>query len=198
MRRPFAAAALVALVATLPGLVPQATAEHGGWRFGAGIDLGNVHLAIGFVPDRYAPPTYYYRTRDHLRYGGHRCTDRCYRRGADWYHHERCPVVLGVFQHHRLHPHVVFSRHAPGYDGRWARYDPYTGHRDDRYDRHDDRYDRRDRYDRYGRDDRRGGSYGWSDERHDRRGRHDRGRHRGWERGRGHGHHDGDGRHHRH
>jgi hypothetical protein len=199
MTRPITASSLAVLLAAVGVWAPEAAADHDRWRFGARLLLGNVHLAIGFAPVPYGPPTYYYRTPHQLRATGHRCGDRCHRRGGDWYHHESCPVVLALFHRHGLGRHAVFSRYAPAYDGRWARHDArghggygrYDGRA--RYERHhrDDRYGRGGRYDRHRRYE---GSRGY-DRYDDDRGRDRRGRHQGRGHGRG---HDCDGRHHRH
>lgn len=187
LRRGIALLAMAALLVSLPAAVPDAAADHDRHRggsdlvFAAGIKLGGFHLSIGYQPTRYGQQTYYYRTRDRIHYDDYRCTDRCYRRGPSYYHHERCPVILHLMHVERIHPHRLFSHHAPRYDHRWTSYDPYDWHRShlgSRYSERDrdhrgHRYDRRDRHDRY-----------------ERRDRHDR-RHRGWKRGRGHGrHHD--------
>jgi len=170
MRKLAAIAGTVAMLVTLPGVVGEAAADHGDLRFGAGVRIGDLHLSIGYSP---RVRDYYYRTRDRIHYDHYRCTDRCYRRGGDWYHHERCPVLLHLLHLERIHPHTLYARYAPRYDGRFRGYDPndhdranYRGrryHDDDRYD--DGRYDDDGRYRRRDRD---------------------RGRHRGWERGRGH------------
>lgn len=174
--------AVAALLVTTPLLVPEAAAEHeydrgynrGGadWVFAATIGLGPFRVAIGYQPTRYGAPTYYYRTQGAIHYDGYQCNDRCYRSGRTSYHHEQCPVLLHLMHLQRLHPHNIFAHHAPDYDGRWTRYDPYGWHSDYNRSRgrhYDDRHDR----DRY------------YDSRHWRDRRQDDGRHRGWDRGRG-------------
>lgn len=199
-RRLITIAGIVALLAAAPGLVPTAAADHEQWVFGAGVRVGGFELNIGYVPTGYGPPTYYYATHDAIHYDGYRCTDRCYRRGRTYYHHESCPVLLHLFNLQRVHPHRLFTRYAPRYDGRWQRYDPYGwdhgyrgdhGYRDRGY-RHEGSYRREGRYRHEGRY-RREGRYDrrdWRQRRHDYdrdhhghdrhdRGRHDRGRHEG-------------------
>lgn len=193
-------AAIVAVLAAAPGLVPTASAAHDDFVFGAGVRVGGFELNLGYVPTRHGPPTYYYATHDRIHYDDYRCTDRCYRRGGTYYHHERCPALLHLLHSHRVHPHRLYAGYAPRYDGRWSRYDPYAwdrGYRSDhhhRFDRHH-RHDRRDRgYRRHG-EYRRHGQYRrhgryddrhWRDRRPDHHRRdHDRGRH---DRGRGRGH----------
>jgi len=178
MRKFAAIVGVVAVLVATPGVVGEAAADHDDLRFGAGVRIGDFHLSIGHSPRVH---DYYYRTRDRVHYDHYRCTDRCYLRGRDWYHHEACPTVLHLLHVRRVHPHALFTRYAPRYDGRFRSYDPYYHDRvnyrgGDRY------YDRHDRYD----DD-----YYDDDDRHDRGRRRswDRGRHRGWERGRGHSGH---------
>lgn len=168
MRKLAAIVGTVALLVTVPGVVGEAAADHDEIRFGAGVRIADFHLSIGYNP---RVRDYYYRTRDRIGYDHYRCTDRCHRRGREWYHHEACPVVLHLLHLERIHPHTLFGRYAPRYDGRFRGYDPYHYDRANyRGDDYDDHYD--DHY--YGRD------------------RHDRGRHRGWDRGRGHrGHRTG-------
>ena len=186
MRKWISIIAVAALLVSTPALVPDAFADHqsgggyygdGGWVFAAGIQLGGFHLSIGYQPVRYGAPTYYYRTREAIHYDGYQCSDRCYRQGNTYYHHERCPVVLHLMHRSRIHPDRLFAYHAPDYDGRWSRFDPYGWDRDYRdrrgyavRQRHDGRYDRHQRYDRYDRYD---DSRNWRDR------RHDDGRHRG-------------------
>lgn len=161
-----AAAATALVVASTPALVPDAAAGHDDWSFGANFRIGNVHLTIGHQPYGHgSASSYYYRTNHAVHYDGYQCTDRCYRSGRSYYHHESCPVVLHLLHLNRIHPHDVFARHAPRYDGRFASYDPYAFHR--------------------GYSSRRGGHGRYRDHDghwRDRRGhgRHDRGRHRGW------------------
>lgn len=164
MRKFTAIVGVVALLATVPGVVGEAAADHDEVRFGAGVRIGGFHLSIGYSPrDR----GYYYRTSDRIGYDHYRCTDRCSRRGREWYHHESCPVVLHLLHLERIHPHSLYTRHAPSYDGRFRGYDPYYYDRANyRGDDYDDYYD------------------------DDRSARH-RGRHRGWDRGRGHGRNHG-------
>lgn len=173
-----AAAATTFLVALTPAFVPDAAAGHDDFRFGASFRIGNVHLSIGHQPYGYghgygygSASSYYYRTNHAVHYDGYQCTDRCYRRGRSYYHYESCPVVLHLLHLNRIHPHDVFARHAPHYDGRFSSYDPYAFHRS-----YSGRHGRHGRYRDY--DD------GYRDHGHwrDRRGhrRHDRGRHRGW------------------
>lgn len=147
-----AAAAIAALVVVTPGLVPVAAASHPSLSFGAGLQIGGVHLSIGYTPVRHGHPTYYYRTRQAVAYDSYQCSDRCYRSGGTYYHHESCPVVLHLMHLNRVHPHRLFADHAPVYDGRWSSYDPWAFHRsygrshggDRGYDRGYDRGHRRD------------------------------------------------------
>lgn len=158
------AAAIAALVVATPGLVPVAAASHPALSFGAGLEIGGVHLSIGYTSVRHGHPTYYYRTRQAVAYDGYACNDRCYRSGGVYYHHETCPVVLHLMHLHRVHPHRLFADHAPRYDGRWSSYDPWSYHRsyarrhggDARYYDRDyrGRYEGRDRSRGHGRDDR--------------------------------------------
>lgn len=193
MQRPWIASlAAIALVLGVLAIAPVAEARHGDdrydygdddWTFAAGIRLGGFQLSIGYQPVRFGQPTYYYRTRDHVRYDDYHCTDRCYRRERTYYHHERCPVILHLMHVERVHPDFLFYDHAPHYDGRWSSYDPYAFHRDyrgreawERENRQHHRYEHHGREHRY---DRR------HDDRHWKERRHDRGRHEGWDRGRG-------------
>ena len=189
LRRTVALLAVAALLVTLPAAVPDAAADHdayrsgGGLTFAAGIRLGGFHLSIGYQPTRYGQGTYYYRTRDRIHYDHYQCNDQCYRRGGSYYHHERCPVMLHLMHVERIHPHRLFSHHAPRYDHRWTSYDPYAWERRYRGSRYSDR-DRHHRWDRWDRYDRRHRRYD-DDSDSDRRHR----RHRGWKGGRGHGRH---------
>lgn len=188
-------AGIVAVLAAAPGLVPTASADHEEWVFGAGVRVGGFELNIGYVPTRHGPPTYYYATHHDIHYDDYRCTDRCYRRGRTFYHHESCPALLHLFHVQRVHPHHLYTRYAPRYDGRWQRYDPHHWHRSYRGDRHHDRdYRRHGQYSREGRykhqgSYRRHGRYDrrdWRQRRYDDdHHRHDRGRR---DRGRGRGH----------
>ena len=157
-------AILVALSAlalgTLPSVVPAAEASS--WIWGGGFRIGDISFTIGHRPHHHSD--YFYRTTHRIP-SRYKCTDRCYIDRSRYYHHERCPVVLGHFRSFGFDVGHVFWSYAPGrYDGyRYDRYDRYD--RDYRYDRYDRRYDRYDRrYDRY-------------DRRYDRRDRYDR-RHR--------------------
>lgn len=190
-------AAIVATLTVAPGLVPTASADHEEWVFGAGVRIGGFELNIGYVPTRHGPQTYYYATHDRVHYDDYRCSDRCYRRGDTYYHHERCPALLHLFHSHRVHPHGLYASYAPRYDGRFSRYDPYGWDRGYCSDHHHHDYHRHHRVDRH-RDYRRHGQYrrhgeyrrhGRYDDRHWRDRRHDRGRHEGWYRGRGHRRH---------
>jgi hypothetical protein len=169
-----AAAAIAALVVATPGLVPVAEASHPQLYFGAGLRLGGIHLSIGYTPVRHGHPTYYYRTRHRLAYEGYACNEYCTRRSATYYHHERCPVVLHLMHLNRVHPHGLFADHAPVYDGRWSRYDPWDFHRSygSRHGGSRGYHDGRSRYDGYGRDERH-----WRQRRH-----HDDHRYRGYRR----------------
>ncbi|MEM7479740.1 MAG: hypothetical protein AAF481_01085 [Acidobacteriota bacterium] len=141
MRKALIILALGSLILVTPGV---AEAGHG-WLFGGGFKIGGFHFSLGFRDTGYAP-TYYYRTHDRVAYRGYKCSDRCYRSGRTHYHHEACPVISHHLDRHRLTLHTIFARHAPYYDGRYARgYDRY--YRSDRYgyDRYDDRYDRSER-----------------------------------------------------
>lgn len=173
---------LIPLILTLFAL--PAAADHASFAFGARFEIGGVDLHIGLRSEPRHPPVYYYRTPKRVSYDGYQCTDRCYRRGDEYYHHEACPVLLHHLYRYKVHPHLLFQRYAPRYDHRFVyfEHDPgyrrystqyWNSHRDrDRYDRgwsydryerrherpdHDSRYhrhDRRDRRDRHRRYDR--------------------------------------------
>lgn len=181
MKRAVSLTVAVLVLALTPGLVPQASADHG-WRAGAAFEIGGIFFNIGYRGDRdrHRRHDYYYRTRhhfgsrDHYHRGG-----RCFQDRGYYYHHESCPLVHDHLRRHRASLDHVFGYYAPDYDHRYRdRY--YDDHRRPRRYRDHGHYRDRGRYRDHGhyRDDRGRGHH---------RGRgHDK--HRG--RGRGHDHHD--------
>jgi hypothetical protein len=171
MRKMLLSAVLAGTTLFVPGLIPQARADHEWFSIGSVFRVGAAHIAIAFGRPFGYQPAYYYRYDRPISYRGHSCSRQCFRDSGYYYHHESCPLVGAHFSHYRTDPYYVFDRYAPRHDGYRDDHD-YGGRYDDRYDR----YDRRGRYDdRY--------------DRHDRHDRYDRRGHRG--RGRGHRHYDG-------
>lgn len=141
MRKHLLTVALAGAIMIAPGLVPQARADHGWFAGGTGFRVGAAHLSFFFGQPfaRYAP-AYYYRYDRPISYRGYHCSDRCYRQGGYYYHHESCPVVRAHFRAYNVDPYAAYSRYAPRYDSYYSGYDGYySGYGRDGY--YADNYD---------------------------------------------------------
>ncbi|MDY7094292.1 MAG: hypothetical protein SX243_15075 [Acidobacteriota bacterium] len=148
--KPFVITLLSLSLMMVPGLVPEAHADHDrSWlAFGTSFRIGGLQFSIGLRSGGRGGD-YFVRGHHPIRYRGYKCTDACYRSRDYYYHHQDCPVIRHHFSRYGFHPRQVFSAYAPRLD---------YGYRDgygDRYYRDDHRpryrgngryYDRGPRY----------------------------------------------------
>lgn len=143
MHKTLVAAAVAGSLALAPGLAAPAHADHSDWYAGGGFRIGPVHFSIVLGKPGYRHRgQHYYRSEYRLDYRGYRCTDRCFKRGGDYYHEPYCPVVLHHFDRYGANPYATWERYAPRqrapyleYGGRYRGYDDDYGRRGHRHHR---------------------------------------------------------------
>jgi hypothetical protein len=128
-------------LAVLPSLVASpVSAAWSSWHFGGAFNVGGVHFRVGFSEGGRYGSSYYFEAAKPFAYRGYGCSDRCYRRGGNYYHHPSCRAVNHHFSRHGYAPNYLIAYYGPRQLYRDSRYyGPsryYSYHRQPAWDNH--------------------------------------------------------------
>jgi hypothetical protein len=77
---------------------------------------------VGFADGGHYGSSYYFEAAKPFAYRGYGCTDRCYRRGRNYYHHPGCRAVNHHFSRYGYAPNYLIAHYGPRLPYRDYRY----------------------------------------------------------------------------